>query len=263
MKCSLAFVLDEKCECRVDLITSNSLLSLDKLVQEFNNGQEVRKKYQKEIDDFIYENFSYYQSLQKRKPNYQGQIQIVVTEYDNKIHRVPVLYKNGRKLDQILGCLTKIRETLEQDDKLKELLARKSYLLTEIEKECLIYYLNNPEHNEELRRMAIYQLNKEISNANPELQHFYLRSLMNLCGLDQTKIKIPKKGKVTIYNEEQMSMNSIIKSIKEPKSVRESIFEKMLKDREYEEIFKMFTKEELESFELYPRLIKERGDKNV
>ena len=191
---SLSFTLDNKPEISIDLITFNSLRELDEFIQnKFTCREDVQKEYNSVMGEFA---LSYMNKIQDedRRNNYNRCGLVVILEKsfrDNKllsIRRIKVLYK-GDVLPPRKTCISLIRESLEDDEKLKTLFNKKRYLLSDNEIELIAIYLfrNIPKYKES----AIGFFTRNIRDADDDEAYYYCRHLANLCNL----VKIKKEGK--------------------------------------------------------------------
>ena len=194
---SISLVLGDANIRKKDLITFPSLEELDSYTISFSNSSEIRNKYSKEIQEYLRKNIIYLTN-QKQK---EGRIVITYLDNYNNIRYFPIIYSNEQELLNIDKTLKIIKDKLNDDNILKDILVRKSYLLSRNEKDLLNIYFstNNLKYKKDF---IIFFINRLYSSKN---KYLYVRSLLNVCKLMGKKGKIQQdyddKNSITSNNE--------------------------------------------------------------
>ena len=194
---SISLVLGDANIRKIDLITFPSLEELDSYTISFSNSSEIRNKYSKEIQEYLKKNIIYLTN-QKQK---EGRIVITYLDNYNNIRYFPIIYSNEQELLNIDKTLKIIKDKLNDDNILKDILVRKSYLLSRNEKDLLNIYFstNNLKYKKDF---IIFFINRLSSSKN---KYLYVRSLLNVCKLMGKKGKIQQdyddKNSITSNNE--------------------------------------------------------------
>ena len=194
---SISLVLGDANIRKKDLITFPSLEELDSYTISFSNSSEIRNKYSKEIQEYLRKNIIYLTN-QKQK---EGRIVITYLDNYNNIRYFPIIYSNEQELLNIDKTLKIIKDKLNDDNILKDILVRKSYLLSRKEKDLLNIYFNT--NNLKYKKdFIIFFINRLSSSKN---KYLYVRSLLNVCKLMGKKGKIQQdyddKNSITSNNE--------------------------------------------------------------
>ena len=135
---SLAFILDKDGWLKEDLIFSNSLYKLDNYIKNnFNGNKDVRRAYDEKISEFCLNNMQLIQDENERNHhNATGRIVILENTYKDErlcdVKQIKVIY-HGSELPSRKKSITKIKKSLEDDNKLRELYLIKNYLLSQNE----------------------------------------------------------------------------------------------------------------------------------
>ena len=200
---SISLVLGDANIRKKDLITFPSLEELDSYTISFSNSSEIRNKYSKEIQEYLRKNIVYLTN-QKQK---EGRIVITYLDNYNNIRYFPIIYSNEQELLNIDKTLKIIKDKLTDDNILKDILVRKSYLLSRNEKDLLNIYFstNNLKYKKDF---IIFFINRLSSSKN---KYLYVRSLLNVCKL------MGKKGKIQQDYDDKNSItnnNEYIKKLK-------------------------------------------------
>lgn len=200
---SISLVLGDANIRKIDLITFPSLEELDSYTISFSNSSEIRNKYSKEIQEYLRKNIVYLTN-QKQK---EGRIVITYLDNYNNIRYFPIIYSNEQELLNIDKTLKIIKDKLNDDNILKDILVRKSYLLSRNEKDLLNIYFstNNLKYKKDF---IIFFINRLSSSKN---KYLYVRSLLNVCKL------MGKKGKIQQDYDDKNSItnnNEYIKKLK-------------------------------------------------
>lgn len=194
---SISLVLGDANIRKKDLITFPSLEELDSYTISFSNSSEIRNKYSKEIQEYLRKNIEYLTN-QKQK---EGRIVITYLDNYNNIRYFPIIYSNEQELLKVDKTLKIIKDKLNDDNVLKDISVRKSYLLSRNEKDLLNIYFstNNLKYK---KNFIIFFINRLSSSKN---KYLYVRSLLNICKLMDKKEKIQKdyndKNSITSNNE--------------------------------------------------------------
>ena len=194
---SISLVLGDTNIRKIDLITFPSLEELDSYTISFSNSSEIRNKYSKEIQEYLRKNIIYLTN-QKQK---EGRIVITYLDNYNNIRYFPIIYSNEQELLNIDKTLKIIKDKLNDDNILKDILVRKSYLLSRNEKDLLNIYFstNNLKYKKDF---IVFFINRLNSSKN---KYLYVRSLLNVCKLMAKKGKIQQdyanKNSITSNNE--------------------------------------------------------------
>ena len=194
---SISLVLGDANMRKKDLITFPSLEELDSYIISFSNSSEIRNKYSKEIQEYLRKNIIYLTN-QKQK---EGRIVITYLDNYNNIRYFPIIYSNEQELLNIDKTLKIIKDKLNDDNILKDILVRKSYLLSRNEKDLLNIYFstNNLKYKKDF---IVFFINRLNSSKN---KYLYVRSLLNVCKLMGKKGKIQQdyanKNSITSNNE--------------------------------------------------------------
>ncbi len=194
---SISLVLGDANIRKKDLITFPSLEELDSYTISFSNSSEIRNKYSKEIQEYLRKNIEYLTN-QKQK---EGRIVITYLDNYNNIRYFPIIYSNEQELLNIDKTLKIIKDKLNDDNILKDISVRKSYLLSRNEKDLLNIYFstNNLKYKKDF---IIFFINRLSSSKN---KYLYVRSLLNVCKLMGKKGKIQQdyddKNSITSNNE--------------------------------------------------------------
>lgn len=194
---SISLVLGDANIRKKDLITFPSLEELDSYTISFSNSSEIRNKYSKEIQEYLRKNIIYLTN-QKQK---EGRIVITYLDNYNNIRYFPIIYSNEQELLNIDKTLKIIKDKLNDDNILKDILVRKSYLLSRNEKDLLNIYFstNNLKYKKDF---IVFFINRLNSSKN---KYLYVRSLLNVCKLMGKKGKIQQdyanKNSITSNNE--------------------------------------------------------------
>ncbi len=200
---SISLVLGDANIRKKDLITFPSLEELDSYTISFSNSSEIRNKYSKEIQEYLRKNIIYLTN-QKQK---EGRIVITYLDNYNNIRYFPIIYSNEQELLNIDKTLKIIKDKLNDDNILKDISVRKSYLLSRNEKDLLNIYFstNNLKYKKDF---IIFFINRLSSSKN---KYLYVRSLLNICKL------MGKKGKIQQDYDDKNSItnnNEYIKKLK-------------------------------------------------
>ena len=200
---SISLVLGDANIRKKDLITFPSLEELDSYTISFSNSSEIRNKYSKEIQEYLRKNIVYLTN-QKQK---EGRIVITYLDNYNNIRYFPIIYSNEQELLKVDKTLKIIKDKLTDDNILKDILVRKSYLLSRNEKDLLNIYFstNNLKYKKDF---IIFFINRLSSSKN---KYLYVRSLLNVCKL------MGKKGKIQQDYDDKNSItnnNEYIKKLK-------------------------------------------------
>lgn len=190
MNFNLSIVLDRNYENREDLYTTASLEELDDYLKQFNDHHEIRNLYRDQIQEFLLDNKEYIKMTEEKNNRLNnGRICITFLDHHKIMRSIAIIYKNDGNLLPKKNCLRKIIEELKNDDILKELYLRKKYLLTRNEIDLLRNYFLFPVSYRKYKDIMIKSFVGRIKYYPEERSYLYLRSLMNICGLQEKKEK--------------------------------------------------------------------------
>lgn len=209
---SLSFILDRDGWLKEDLVTSNSLYKLDNYIKDnFSDNKDVRKEFDEQISEFCLENMKLIKDENERNHhNSTGRIVILENMYDGErlcnTKCLKVIYQ-GSLLPSRKKCVSKIKKTLEDDDKLKELYTRKFYLLSPNELDLLRIYFRY--HNVRYKENAIGFFTRRIKEESGNMAYYDCRHLANLCDLiEKEKKKVKNIGNInTDILREEVNVN--------------------------------------------------------
>ena len=203
MKFHLAFILDEKGNNSINLITFKTLKELDNyIMKHFQSTEDVRRVFDQDISEFCLDNMDFIRKENERNNrDWLGSVVIIAerwgkTKDTRYFHKIKVLYR-GMKILGFRDSIKKIREELQDADKLSELRKEKSFLLSPNEKSLL--YRNDHSIDDYYMQMALDFFVNRLKK-NDEWSYYVRRSLTNLCHLDVAQIKT-KQGKITVRRE--------------------------------------------------------------
>ncbi len=124
---NLSLLLDEKGLNRIDLASYNTLEELDDFIMDnFTTTEDVRTKYKEVIDIFFQKNEEFFKKL-KRK--YRGTV-VITYEDGNKIRKIPVMYKEGKKIKSIEECSDIFERSYTDKTIIRNIVDHKSSILT-------------------------------------------------------------------------------------------------------------------------------------
>lgn len=254
---SLCIMLDEKGFISEELIGFSSLRELDDYIRHnFSSHLDVRKKFNQEISEFCLEYMDRIVSENARnKNNRTGSIIILEKDYNEKnklvqIRRIKVIYAN-QELLPTRGCLRRIKQVLEDDEKLERLVKEKSFLLSKNEMDLISNYFTF--HNVKRKNSAIAFLTRGISEADPDVVYYYCRCLANLCDLVRDVVKtsritvrnissdIPKETEVVRKNDLKP-----IKMVDEADLLKMDYLNTLIKKGDDDELYNLYSLEEIE-----------------
>ena len=140
---NLSYVVDKDGKKRVDLASFNTLEELDDfIVSNFTTTEDVRYKYKEVIDIFREKNKATFEN--SKNPGYRASI--VITYEDGKdVRRIPVMYKDGRKMKSIEECKEIFTKLYTDKIIIKDIRDNKKSIFTSEEMDYLYfarYYLD-------------------------------------------------------------------------------------------------------------------------
>ena len=191
---SLSLVLDNTGYKILNLINFSSLEELDKYTTLFKNSLELRKKFENEITSYLIKNSSYLENTKQKNGK------IMITYIDK--------YGNIRFFSM---CM------FEDINFLTEINKRKKYLLSNLEKELLLSFLETG--NLENKRLFINNFKERINNSDNK--YLYMRSLLNTAR--------------TIFKKKIIALNKEIKLLDSF-----SYYEYLVSKEDYEELFNTY-----------------------
>jgi len=217
MQFALSIVLDKDGFIKKDLAIFSSLLELDKYTTTLESSVDIRKKYAKEITSFLEEKRAY---LAKKDKKYQGRI--CLTHYDKQtnLRFFPILYKKDLDLLKINTLKKLIKEKLNSDFVLGNILKIKKYLLSKNELDLLNLYFRL----KDIKYKELFVSSFYLRIIKSENKYLYFRSLMNVCDLFKEK--------------------EIISGIKD--NIADDFLEKTIGELDYEALYHYYDLQELE-----------------
>jgi hypothetical protein len=121
---NLSYIVDKDGNNRIDLISFSHLEELDDFIMSnFVTTDDVRAKYKEVIDIFNQKNKAIFDNA--KNSGYRGSI--VVTYQDgNTLRRIPVMYKDGKKMKDVHECFQLFNELYNNKYIIREIKTRKS-----------------------------------------------------------------------------------------------------------------------------------------
>ena len=124
---NLSLTLDTDGKNRIDLASFSNLEELDDFIMSnFTNTEDVRTKYKEVIDIFFQKNADFFKKI-KRK--YRGSV-VITYDDGNKVRRIPVMYKDGRRLKDLEECLNIFEESYLSKETIREIKKYKPDIFT-------------------------------------------------------------------------------------------------------------------------------------
>ena len=210
---SLSLVLDNTGYKVLNLITFSSLEELDKYTTLFKNNLELRKEFESKITPYLTKNSSYLENTKQKN----GKIMITYIDKNNSTRFFSMLYHDDKKWLDLDLSLNFIFSMFEDINFLTDINKRKKYLLSNLEKELLLSFLETG--NLENKRLFINSFKERINNSNNK--YLYMRSLLNTA-------RISFKKKIMTLNKEIKLLDSF------------SYYEYLVSKEDYEELFNTY-----------------------
>ena len=210
---SLSLVLDNTGYKVLNLITFSSLEELDKYTTLFKNNLELRKEFESKITPYLTKNSSYLENTKQKN----GKIMITYIDKNNSTRFFSMLYHDDKKWLELDLSLNFIFSMFEDINFLTDINKRKKYLLSNLEKELLLSFLETG--NLENKRLFINSFKERINNSNNK--YLYMRSLLNTA-------RISFKKKIMTLNKEIKLLDSF------------SYYEYLVSKEDYEELFNTY-----------------------
>lgn len=210
---SLSLVLDNTGYKVLNLITFSSLEELDKYTTLFKNNLELRKEFESKITSYLTKNSSYLENTKQKN----GKIMITYIDKNNSTRFFSLLYQDGKKWLDLDLSLNFIFSMFEDINFLTDINKRKKYLLSNLEKELLLSFLETG--NLENKRLFINSFKERINNSDNK--YLYMRSLLNTA-------RINFKKKIMVLNKEIKLLDSF------------SYYEYLVSKEDYEELFNTY-----------------------
>ncbi|MBR3661527.1 MAG: hypothetical protein IKN63_06505 [Bacilli bacterium] len=184
----LVFHLDRNGKNGIVLYHTNDLEEMDEFIGvRFRNRNDVIKIFNNDIGEFCLDRMDSIKNENLRNNhNRLGSVSLFCryqNNYGTFTYKIPIIYKNDKKLLPDDECLKKIEKSLNDDNKLKKLFNEKSYLLSKNEYELIILYFRH--HDERRKKEFIYHFINRILEMSDIKKYFFFRSLMNVCNLNQ------------------------------------------------------------------------------
>ena len=124
---NLSLTLDKDGKNRIDLASFSNLEELDDFIMSnFTTTEDVRTKYKEVIDIFFQKNADFFKKI-KRK--YRGSV-VITYDDGNKVRRIPVMYKDGRRLKDLEECLNIFEESYLNKEIIREIKKYKPDIFT-------------------------------------------------------------------------------------------------------------------------------------
>ena len=192
---NLSLLLDEKGLNRIDLASYNTLEELDDFIMNnFTTTEDVRVKYKEAIDIFFQKNKDFFKNLKKK---YRGTV-VITFEDGNKIRKIPVMYKDGRKLKDLDKCLQIFEETYTDKKIIRNIQDRKPSVFTGEELDELDYaryYLHYKQWSSDDKKAFdtfAKMFHKRVLNTETLYYHFrYMMDYFDFgIGLNKTRVQI-------------------------------------------------------------------------
>ena len=210
---SLPLVLDNTGYKILNLINFSSLEELDKYTTLFKNSLELRKEFENEITSYLIKNSSYLENTKQKN----GKIMITYIDKYGNIRFFSMLYQDDKKWLDLDLSLNFIFSMFEDINFLTEINKRKKYLLSNLEKELLLSFLETG--NLENKRLFINNFKERINNSDNK--YLYMRSLLNTAR--------------TIFKKKIIALNKEIKLLDSF-----SYYEYLVSKEDYEELFNTY-----------------------
>ena len=188
MEYYLIFHLDKFGQNGIVLECMDDLEEMDKFIfLNFRDRQDVIRLYDSKIGEFCLDNMDYIKQENIRNNHDRLGSVSLFCKYQNNYgtftYKIPIIYRNDKRLLPDEQCIKEIEKSLANDDKLKKLKNEKKYLLSKNELDLINLYFNN--HDERRRKEFIYYFINRLVRMNDEKKYFFFRSLMNVCNLNK------------------------------------------------------------------------------
>jgi len=249
MKFHLSIVLDKEGYNRYDLYSTNTLRELDEYIKSFSDSQEVRDKYNEEVSEFLLDNMETIMNSEHRNNRTNnGRICIVYEGKNNTLRMFSILYKNDGYLMDKEKCLSRIKTALDDDSKIREIINRKRYLLSEYEIDLISDYLMYPVSYKRYKRMFINDFIRRLSKFSDDNLYMVLRSLMNICDLVYGKNSVKtKKGVINNINL-YMPSETTLKRESIVSDCNDEIFMRLYQEGNFEELYSLYDADEIDNY---------------
>lgn len=259
MKFHLSIVLDKSGKNRQDLYSCKTLKELDEYLLNFKDSGEVREKYLDDISEFLLDNMNYVKESEKRNNRLNnGRICIVYEGNDDQLRMFSIIYQNGGKLMEMTRCFSKIRSELNNDEKIRELLNRKRYLLSQYEIDLISDYLMYPVSYKRYKRIFINGFIARLEKLNDDNLYMYLRSIMNICGLLYGKGYIKtKQGDIGNVDINMPSKTNLRRDLIVD-DCHDELFMQLYQSGDYERLHELYDIEEIDKYIKNGNKIKEK-----
>lgn len=234
MRFSLSIVLDKNGRNRQDLYKTSTLKELDDYLLSFKNHLEIRDKYLDDVSEFLLDNMNYIRENEKKNKRVNnGRICITYIGKNNEIRMFPIIYRDDPKLMSRDNCLRKIKREFNDDDKLRELINRKRYLLSDHEIGLITNYLMYHVSYKKYKRIFINDFISRLTGLSDDKLYMYLRSLMNLCDLKTSRVIPTKYGDINVY-EDNISERAVLQNCDD------ELFIKLYNEEDYESLYNLY-----------------------
>ena len=236
----LRFHIDQDGRLGINLETSDSLLKINEFIaNNFQDTKDVRKKYEVDIGEFC---LDYQRRIEKENAKNGnkrlGAVSLFCREVDDdkvNYYKLPILYTS--ELLPKKECIKRIKNGLQDDEKINELLTKKNYLLSMNEKSLFRIYQNI--HSEKYKNQGIGFLIERLNRMDLETLQFNLQSLMNLFALKNDIKKVPEKKIVPVEEREEEFTFSKPQNKPEGWST-DDLFNELIRRRDYDTIHNIY-----------------------
>ena len=267
---NLSYLLDVYGKKRIDLISFSSLEELDDyIISNFVTNLDVRKRYKQVIDPF-------YEKVKRGNPSkWPGNIDIVYDD-NGDIMKIPVMYKDGRKIKDIDTCLSIFKEAIHDKLIMKNLMTEKPDVFSDEEKYYYykaIYYIDyGVNSDKEKYDDFIERFYKRITK-DERMLYYHFRNMMDYfdfsIGSNKERVRVTfvdelKLSKIEhdkLFHELYHGNGEIIKFSKIKTPEREGVevidsapddfkyaFYKALDTGDFDTLYNMYSLEEIEKY---------------
>ena len=249
MKFHLSIVLDRDGYNRQDLYSCKTLKELDEYLLKFRNHQEVREVYFEEIGEFLLDNMKYIRENEKKNNRANnGRICIVYEGKNGKLRMFSIIYQNDGIILEKKRCFRKIRNELNNDNTLKELLNRKRYLLSQYEIDLLSQYLMFPTSYKKYKRIFINDFIARLEKMSDDNLYMYLRSIMKMCGLLYKKNSLQTKHGTIDNIDINMPSETTLRRDLIIDDCNDELFMRLYQSGDYERLNELYDIEEIDKY---------------
>ena len=271
---NLSLLLDEKGLNRIDLASFSHLEELDDFIMSnFVTTEDVREKYKEAIDIFFQKNKEF---LSKLKRKYRGTI-VITFEDGNKVRKIPVMYKDGRKLKDLEECLNIFESSYTDKKIIREIKDKKPSVFTGEELDELNYaryFLYYQQYGtDDMKAFGVFarMFRKRILNTESLYYHFrYMMDYFDFSiGENKTNVRVTSveadklseieknkiyhdlfhgNGQIVKYSEIKTPERENIEVIDEAPDEFKYVFNKAIETGDFETLYNMYSIEEVERY---------------